>query len=181
MNFCSGCGQPTELRVPAGDHLPRYVCTGCGTVHYQNPRVVVGCVPEHEGKILLCRRAIEPRLGFWTIPAGFMENGESLQQGAARECFEEACAPVTMGSLLAVVSIPEAQQVHVFFRAQMDRLEFAAGVESLEVMLVTPEQIPWDQIAFPSTRFALEQYLASPDSDLPAGRLTATLSRRAPG
>src|SRR5690349_24786776 len=105
MNFCSHCGSRVALRIPPGDHLPRFVCDSCGTIHYQNPRVVVGCVPEHEGRILICKRAIEPRLGFWTVPAGFMENGESLQQGAARECMEEAMADVEIGSLLALVSI----------------------------------------------------------------------------
>src|SRR3569623_1820220 len=119
MNFCSHCGSRVALRVPPGDHLPRFVCDSCGTIHYQNPRVVVGCVPEHEGRILICKRAIEPRLGYWTIPAGFMENGESLEQGAARECYEEALADVEIGSLLAIVSIIGANQVHVFFRAKL--------------------------------------------------------------
>ena len=104
MNFCSHCGQLVSLRVPEGDHLPRHVCTGCGTVHYQNPKIVAGCVPEHEGRILLCRRAIEPRRGYWTIPAGFMENGETTQEAARRESIEEALAEVEIGSLLAVLS-----------------------------------------------------------------------------
>ena len=118
-HFCSHCGAPTQYRIPAGDHLPRQVCDQCGTVHYENPRIVVGCVPEHEGRILLCRRAIEPRRGFWTVPAGFMENGETMAAGAARECHEEALAKVQILSLLALVDIPEAQQVHVFFRARL--------------------------------------------------------------
>ena len=119
MNFCSQCGERVVRETPPGDHLPRYVCRACGTIHYQNPKIVVGCVPEHEGRILICRRAIEPRLGYWTMPAGFMENGETLQQGAARECQEEALAQVEIGSLLAVANVLSARQVHVFFRARL--------------------------------------------------------------
>jgi ADP-ribose pyrophosphatase YjhB (NUDIX family) len=152
MNYCSQCGQKTQVRVPEGDHLPRFVCDHCGVVHYENPRIVVGCVPEHAEQILICRRAIEPRRGFWTVPAGFMENGESLEAGAARECQEEAQALVDIGSLLALVSIPAAHQVHVFFRARMRQPEFAAGIESLEVKLISASEIPWQDIAFPSTR-----------------------------
>src|SRR5271170_3803245 len=159
MKFCSQCGAKVQLRVPEGDHLPRYVCEACGTIHYQNPRLVVGCVPEHEGSILLCRRAIEPRRGFWTVPAGFMENGETLQQAAARESHEEALAEVEIGSLLAVVHVLHAEQVHVFFRAALPEARFAAGIESLEVALFDAASIPWDDIAFPSTDFALRRYL----------------------
>ncbi|MFO7276206.1 MAG: NUDIX hydrolase [Pseudomonadota bacterium] len=166
MNFCSHCGARVELRVPPGDHLPRYVCTACGTVHYQNPKLVVGCVPEYEGRILMCRRAIEPRRGFWTIPAGFMENGETLQQAAARESKEEALADVEIGSLLSIVHVLHAHQVHVFFRARLLSPGFAPGPESLEVELVEPSAIPWDDIAFPSTEFALRRYL----EDRAAGR-----------
>jgi ADP-ribose pyrophosphatase YjhB (NUDIX family) len=158
MNFCGQCGAPVRVAIPNGDHLPRHVCDACGTIHYQNPRLVVGCVPEHAGSILLCRRAIEPRLGFWTVPAGFMENGETLQQAAARESHEEALAEVTIGSLLAVVHVLHAQQVHVFFRAELPQPDFAAGPESLEVTLVEPAAIPWSDLAFPSTEFALRRY-----------------------
>jgi ADP-ribose pyrophosphatase YjhB (NUDIX family) len=166
MNFCSNCGSRVAFRVPPGDNRPRFVCDSCGTIHYQNPRVVVGCLPVHEGRILLCKRAIEPRLGFWTVPAGFMENAESLQQGAARECQEEALADVEIGSLLSLVSILGAHQVHVFFRAKLRTPDFGPGPESLEVKLVTPEEIPWNDIAFQSTTFSLQKYLA----DLAAGR-----------
>jgi len=159
MNFCSHCGQPVTLRVPEGDHRPRYVCAACGTIHYQNPRIVAGCVPEHEGRILLCRRAIEPRRGYWTIPAGFMENGETTQDAARRESMEEALADVEIGSLLAVVHVLHANQVHVMFRARLPRPEFGAGAESLESMLCTEEQIPWPEIAFRSVDFALRHYL----------------------
>ncbi len=155
-----------EFRIPPGDHLARYVCDSCGTIHYQNPRLIVGCVPEYEGQILLCRRAIEPRHGYWTVPAGFMENGETLQQAAARETHEEALARVEIGSLLTVVHVLHAQQVHVFFRARMREPDFGAGTESLEAMLVRPEDIPWGDIAFPSTVFTLQRYL----EDRAAGR-----------
>lgn len=160
MKYCSACGQPVEQRVPDGDHLPRHVCPACGTIHYQNPKLIVGCVAEHDGRILLCRRAIEPRLGFWTIPAGFMENGETLQAGAAREAAEEAEAEVEIGSLLAVVNVVHAHQVHVMFRARLPNPRFGAGAESLEVELVRPEDIPWPEMAFPSVEFALRRYLA---------------------
>jgi ADP-ribose pyrophosphatase YjhB (NUDIX family) len=166
MSYCSQCGAPVALRIPPGDHLPRHVCDACGTIHYQNPRLVVGCVPEYEDRILLCRRAIEPRLGFWTVPAGFMENGETLQQGAARESQEEALAHVEIGSLLAVVHVLHARQVHVFFRARMRGADYGAGAESLEVALVPTADIPWGDLAFPSTEFALRRWL----EDRAAGR-----------
>ncbi len=159
MKYCSHCGQPVELRVPPGDQLPRHVCPSCGAIHYQNPKIVVGCVPDHEGRILLCKRAIEPRLGYWTVPAGFMENGETLQAAAARESWEEALARVEIGSLLAVVNVVHAHQVHVMFRAELPRPEFGAGAESLEVGLYRPQDIPWADIAFPSIDFALRRYL----------------------
>jgi ADP-ribose pyrophosphatase YjhB (NUDIX family) len=166
MNFCSNCGQKLQVRIPPGDHFPRHVCDACSTIHYQNPKLVVGCVPEHDGRILICKRAIEPRRGYWTIPAGFMENGETLQQAAARECYEEALARVEIGSLLTVAHVLHAHQVHVFFRAHLPKAEFGPGPESLEVELVDPADIPWADIAFPSTEFTLKRYL----EDRAAGR-----------
>jgi ADP-ribose pyrophosphatase YjhB (NUDIX family) len=165
MKFCPSCSHPVALKIPDGDHLPRYVCTACGTIHYQNPRVVVGCVPEHEGKILLCRRAIEPRLGFWTLPAGFMENGETMQNGAARESMEEALARVDIGSLVAIVHVLHAHQVHVIFRAKLLNLDFGPGLESLEVALFDEQDIPWNEMAFRSVDFALKRYLEDRRSD----------------
>jgi ADP-ribose pyrophosphatase YjhB (NUDIX family) len=159
LKFCSHCGQPVEHKVPQGDHLPRHVCTSCGVVHYQNPKIVAGCVPEYDGRILLCRRAIEPRLGYWTIPAGFMENGETIQDAARRESVEEAMAEVEVGSLLAVVHVLHADQVHVMFRARLLQPEFGAGPESLEVGLYEEGEIPWQDIAFRSVDFALKRYL----------------------
>ncbi|HEY7377944.1 MAG TPA: NUDIX hydrolase [Steroidobacteraceae bacterium] len=166
MNFCSHCGQPVTLRVPPGDHLPRFVCDSCGTIHYQNPKLVAGCIPEWQGKLLICRRAIEPRRGFWTVPAGFMENDETLMQAAAREAVEEAEAIVQIGSLLAIFHALRAHQVHVFFRARLIEPRFGVGPESLEVKLIETSDIPWDEIAFPSSIFALRHYLA----DRAAGR-----------
>jgi ADP-ribose pyrophosphatase YjhB (NUDIX family) len=173
MKFCSHCGQPVTVRVPSGDHRPRHVCTGCGAIHYQNPKIVAGCVPEHEGRILLCRRAIEPRLGFWTIPAGFMENGETTQDAARRESLEEALAEVEIGSLLAVVHVLHADQVHVMFRARLPRAEFGPSPESLEVMLCDESQIPWADIAFRSVDFALRRYLEDRRAGLERHHFTA--------
>ena len=158
VKFCSNCGQAVVLRVPEGDNLPRYVCDACGMIHYQNPKLVVGCVPEHRGRILLCKRAIEPRLGYWTIPAGFMENGETTQDAARRESWEEALAEVEIGSLLAVVHVLHADQVHVMFRAALPEAKFGAGAESLEVMLCDEADVPWQDIAFKSVDFALRRY-----------------------
>jgi ADP-ribose pyrophosphatase YjhB (NUDIX family) len=179
-SFCCHCGEKTAITTPGGDHRSRRTCPACGAIHYENPRIVVGCVPEHEGRILICRRAIEPRRGYWTVPAGFMENGETLEAGAARECHEEALATVAIGSLLALVNIPEAEQVHVFFRAQLTTSAFGAGEESLEARLVDAADIPWADIAFPSTRFALERFLADRSAGVELHHLT-TLARRHPG
>lgn len=159
MQYCSACGQPVTHTIPAGDNRLRAICTSCGTVHYENPKIVAGCVPEHEGQILLCRRAIEPRRGFWTVPAGFMEIGESLAEAALRETWEEALAQVEIGSLFAAVDVIHAGQVHVFFTGTMPRPEFGAGTETLETRLFRAEDIPWSELAFPSIRIALEQYL----------------------
>jgi len=179
--FCCYCGSPTGTRIPDGDHLPRRICPACAAVHYENPRIVVGCVPEaDDGRILICLRAIEPRRGWWTVPAGFMENGETLRAGAARECHEEALAQVEVGELLALVDIPEAHQVHVFFRAKLTSAVFGAGPESLDAKLVQPREIPWEDLAFPSTRFALESFMQDRESGTSLPHQT-TLARRYPG
>ncbi len=159
MKFCSNCGHAIELKIPPGDHLPRFVCPACGAIHYQNPRIVAGCVPEHDGRILMCRRAIEPRRGYWTFPAGFMENGETMQDAARRESVEEALAAVEIGSLLSIVHVLHADQVHVTFRARLARPEFGVGPESLEVVLCEEDALPWDDIAFRSVDFALRRYV----------------------
>jgi ADP-ribose pyrophosphatase YjhB (NUDIX family) len=149
-------------------------------VHYKNPLLVLGCVPEWQDKILLCRRAIEPRLGFWTVPAGFMENGETMQQAAARECQEEALAEVEVGSLLAVVNVTPANQVHVMFRAKLLEPKFAPGPESLEVALYEEAQIPWPELAFASGEYALRQYFADRSAGLDAHHFTELKSRSTP-
>lgn len=158
MKFCSNCGTPVELRVPKGDNLPRYVCPACSIVHYQNPKIVVGCIPEWEDRILLCRRAIEPRHGLWTVPSGFMENAETLVQGAARETLEEANARVEMGNLYAIYNIPHINQVHVLFRARLLDLDFKPGIESLDVQLFEEAEIPWDTLAFRVIHEPLKRY-----------------------
>ena len=159
MKFCSHCGSTLTLTVPPGDHLPRYVCTGCGTIHYQNPKVVAGCVAEWQGRILLCKRAIEPRSGFWTLPAGFMENSETTREAAARESAEEALATVTDLEPFALVDVPHVSQVHLMFRGLLADGTHAPGLESLETALLDERDIPWVEIAFPSVRFTLERYL----------------------
>lgn len=159
MNYCSQCGRPVVLKVPPGDNLPRHVCEACQTIHYQNPKIVAGCIPEWEDQILLCRRAIEPRIGFWTFPAGFMEAGEDTAQAAARETLEEAKASVEIASLYAMLSLPHVSQVYVVFRGMLRSLEFGAGTESLEVQLFPWEKVPWERLAFPVIHDTLVRYV----------------------
>ena len=159
MKFCSHCGSPDlDFRVPAGDTLKRYVCAACSTIHYQNPKVVVGCLPEWEGQVLLCKRAIEPRLGLWTLPAGFLENGETLAAGALRETIEEANARVAIGDLYTMISLPHISQIYVMFRARLLDLDFGPGPESLEVRLFREEDIPWSDLAFRTIARTLRNY-----------------------
>ncbi|MGA7802924.1 MAG: NUDIX hydrolase [Gammaproteobacteria bacterium] len=160
MNFCSQCGAPVHVQIPAGDNLPRFVCTGCGVIHYRNPKIIAGCLPYWEDRVLLCRRAIEPRSGLWTLPAGFMENGETVQQAAARETREEALAEIGSAALYAVYSVPHINQVYMLFRAPLVRPDFGAGAESLEVALFDADRIPWQELAFPVMRQVLEHYNA---------------------
>ncbi len=160
MNFCSNCGTRVVLKVPEGDFLPRHVCDNCGIIHYQNPKIVVGSVPEYQGRILICKRGIEPRQGYWTIPAGFMENDETMEAGAAREASEEARIDVEIGSLLLLANVTHARQIHVFFRSRMRTPDFSVTHESLEVRLVDEKDIPWGELAFPSTEAALRHFVA---------------------
>lgn len=145
-------------RIPPGDDRARYVCDSCGTIFYSNPKIVAGCIPQWDEQLLLCRRAIEPRRGLWTLPAGFMEDGESTAQAAARETLEEANARVEMGDLFAYLNIPALNQVYVIFLARLLDLDFSAGAESLEVRLFREHEIPWKEIAFPSIERALRLY-----------------------
>jgi ADP-ribose pyrophosphatase YjhB (NUDIX family) len=158
MKYCMKCGNSVSRRRLAGDSRERFICDSCGEIHYQNPKIVVGCVPEQDGRILLCRRAIEPRRGFWTVPAGFMELGETLAEGAARETREEACAEVEIGRLFASVDVIEAGQVHIFFAAKLIG-GYGVGEETLETVLFAKDEIPWTKIAFRSGTYALEKYL----------------------
>lgn len=158
MNYCSHCGAPVSRRIPAGDNRQRYVCDACGAIHYQNPRMVVGCLPVWEDKVLLCRRAIEPRHGLWTLPAGFMENGETTAEGALRETLEEAGARVEIDALYTFINVPDIDQVSLLFRARLLDLDFVPGEESLEVVLFTEAEIPWDRIAFRTVLRTLEHY-----------------------
>ncbi|MDR0587842.1 MAG: NUDIX hydrolase [Burkholderiales bacterium] len=148
MKYCDRCGGTLEYKIPADDTRNRYVCTVCDKVHYENPRVIVGTLPVWENKILLCQRAIEPRYGKWTLPAGFYEIGESLEEGAARETFEEARAHIVIDHLFSVISMPEIGQVHMIFLSRLTEPTFSAGEESLDVRLFSEAEIPWEEISF---------------------------------
>jgi len=164
MKFCSECAHPVALAIPEGDNRPRYVCTHCNTIHYQNPKLVIGSIPvwEQDGQlqVLLCRRAIEPRYGYWTLPAGFMENAETTGEAAIRETGEEAGADIELGNLFTLLNIAHVHQVHLFYLARLRNRDFAPGIESLEAQLFTERDIPWDELAFPTIRMTLELFFA---------------------
>lgn len=147
-------------RTPPGDTLERWVCDQCGEIHYQNPKLVVGCVPQFEGRILLCRRAIEPRYGYWTLPAGFMENDETTGQAALRETMEEAGAHVELGAPFSLISVPHVNQVHLFYLARLVDLEFKPGEESLEVAMFEETAVPWKDVAFRTVASTLKHWFA---------------------
>jgi ADP-ribose pyrophosphatase YjhB (NUDIX family) len=159
MKFCSNCGSQVSQKIPDADNRPRFVCDHCSTIHYQNPRVIAGILPIYNEQILLCKRAIEPRCGFWTLPAGFLENGESTLEGAQRECIEEANAEVCNPTLYALYDIPRINQVYVFFRAELVNTNFGPSTESTEVKLFDAVDIPWAELAFPVVQMVLDQYL----------------------
>lgn len=158
MKFCSHCGNTVSARIPQGDDRQRYICDHCNTVHYQNPRIVAGCLVTWEKQVLLCKRAIEPRHGFWTLPAGYMENGETTEQAALRETWEEARAKVREQELYMLFNLPHINQVYMFFRAELAAPDFAPGVESLEVALFDEADIPWKELAFPTVGKTLRRY-----------------------
>lgn len=160
MNYCSHCGAPLTLKIPAGDNRPRHVCERCGTIHYQNPKMVVGCIPEWGDRILLCRRAIEPRYGMWTLPAGFMENGETVAECAMRETLEEAGARVELLGLYCLINLPDINQVYLMYRARLLDLDFQPGAESLEAALFSEAEIPWQDIAFRTIQITLDHFWA---------------------
>jgi ADP-ribose pyrophosphatase YjhB (NUDIX family) len=177
MKFCTSCGAGVSLRIPEGDDRQRFVCDACEAIHYINPRVIVGCVPVHEGKVLLCKRAIEPRRGFWTLPAGFMENGETTVQGAARETWEEARARVSDLELYRIFDVPHISQVYMFYRCAVVDGAYGVGPESSDSGLYGEDAIPWDEIAFPVIRETLKEYFA----DVGTGRFpvrVSTIERR---
>ncbi|WP_347883595.1 NUDIX hydrolase [Pseudomonas aestiva] len=160
MKHCNHCGGLLEARIPAGDKRMRLVCSQCGAVHYQNPRVVAGCLATWEGKVLLCQRAIEPRQGYWTLPAGFMENGETTTEAAARETFEEAGAQVQGLELYTLFDLPHIDQIYMLFRGELVDGRFAVGEESLDVRLLDEADIPWSSLAFPTITRTLECFFA---------------------
>ncbi|MFE8072060.1 NUDIX hydrolase [Marinobacteraceae bacterium S3BR75-40.1] len=160
MKYCSQCGEPVEHRVPEGDNRPRHVCPSCGQIHYFNPRIVAGTIPCWQGKVLLCKRAIEPRYGYWTLPAGFMENAETTTEAAMRETWEEARARVDVEGLYTMVNVPHIDQVHLFFRASLIDGEYGVGEESLDVQLFEEDNIPWEELAFPTVKETLEHFFA---------------------
>ena len=166
MNYCTHCGDGLIRKVPPDDDHLRHICPACGLVHYQNPKLVVGCIPLWEEKILLCRRDIEPRRGFWTLPAGYLENGETVAEGAARETLEETGSKVVDLAPYRMYDIVHVHQIYFFFRARLQAPDFHVTKESSELKLVTQAQIPWGEIAFPVIRTALEEYFR----DAPEGR-----------
>ena len=160
MKYCSSCGSKVELKVPQDDNFPRYCCTNCDAIHYQNPNIVTGTIPIMKDRVLLCKRAIHPRPGMWTLPAGFLENGETLGQGAFRETLEETKTEVKMGNLYAIFNIPQISQIYMLFFAEVLREDFGKTPESLEVKLFKEEEIPWQELAFPFVPIVLKNYFA---------------------
>lgn len=165
MKFCGECGSAAEMRIPEGDDRERSICTSCGHIHYDNPRIIVGCLPAFEDKVLLCKRAIEPRYGYWTLPAGFMENGETTAEGAARETWEEARARVSNQDLYRVFDVPYIHQVYMFYRCTLDNGAYGVGPESLETSLFREDEVPWEEIAFPVVKQTLKSYFADRHRD----------------
>ncbi len=169
LKFCSNCGSKVVFKEVEGDDFKRYCCENCNTIHYTNPKLVVGVLAYWEDKVLLCKRSIEPRKGYWNIPAGFLENNEMAEQGAQREAWEEAEAKVDIKGVLAVYSLPVANQIYIHFHGELLNGEFGVGVESLESQLFCEEEIPWDDIAFTSSSFALKKFF----EDRRSGKINA--------
>ncbi|MFO1070674.1 MAG: NUDIX hydrolase [Geminicoccaceae bacterium] len=159
MRFCPTCAGTLDLLRPEGDDRDRHVCRDCGTIHYVNPKVVVGAVCTWGDRLLVCRRAIEPRAGFWTIPAGYMEMGETAEEGAIREAWEEARARIRIDGLIATFSVPRISQVQLLYRATLLDPAVAPGPESLEVELIDWDDIPWADLAFPTVGWVLQRAL----------------------
>jgi len=180
INYCNNCGNETREEIPEGDQKLRHVCCQCGAIHYQNPKIITGCLIEHNEKILLCKRGIEPQSGKWTLPAGFMENNETIEQGAARETMEEANAEITDMSLYAVYDIPHISQVYMMYRAQLISENFSPGIESLEVGLFDRNTIPWELLAFSVIKEVLINYYDDLDKgifNIHTGIITAEMKK----
>jgi len=160
MKYCSHCGARVTSRIPPGDDRPRFVCDTCQTIHYENPRIVVGCIPEFDDRILVCRRAIQPCYGKWTLPAGYLENGETLVEAMKRETFEEAKARLTAVTPYAVFNLTFVNQVYVMFRGYLVDQDYGPGAESLEVKLLSEHDMPWEDLAFSVIRETLRRYFA---------------------
>jgi ADP-ribose pyrophosphatase YjhB (NUDIX family) len=158
MKYCSNCGKEVAKAIPKDDDRERYICPGCETIHYQNPNIVTGTIPVWEDKILLCKRAIDPRYGLWTLPAGFMELDETTQEGAIRETLEESNARVEIQQLYTVINLPNANQVYMMFLSRLLDLDFSPGVESLKTELFTEDEIPWDELAFGTIKETLTHF-----------------------
>lgn len=169
MKYCIECGTANvAFIIPEGDNRPRHICHSCDYIHYINPRMICGTLPLHDNKVLLCKRSIEPRKGYWTLPAGFMENGESIEHAAHRETQEEALATAINSHLYSIFSLPKINQVHIFYKCDISNGEFGAGVETEDAQLFSIKDIPWDQIAFKTVYRCLEQYI----EDIPLGQFS---------
>ena len=158
MNFCSNCAQKIIKKIPDGDNRQRFVCESCDQIYYQNPKIIAGCLPLYKNRVLLCRRAIAPRKGYWTLPAGFLENGEAASEGARRETFEEANAKVKLSHLYTLFNLPHISQIYMFYIGELVDPDFSPGEESLETKLFLEPEIPWKELAFPVVTLTLEKY-----------------------
>ena len=177
MKYCSVCGSLTVKKIPEGDNRERDYCENCGTIHYSNPKIIVGTVPSKDSEVLLCKRGIEPRYGKWTLPGGFLENGETTSEGAFRETLEETNTEVEMGHLYGIFNVPQINQVFMFYLSKVTKNDFSATSESLEVQFFKEEEIPWDELAFPYIPILLKKIF----SDMKSGEynlLTETIERK---
>lgn len=165
IKYCSQCGSPTELKIPDEDYSERFICTKCSHIHYLNPKIICGCIVYKEDKVLLCKRAIEPRLGLWTVPAGFMENGETTRNAAVRETQEEANININTGKLFSISNLPHANQVYFLYLADLENESFSVTPESSEIALFSKDEIPWDEIAFHTVKLSLTKYFEDFESD----------------
>ena len=165
MNFCSNCAKKIIKKIPAGDNRQRFVCESCNQIYYQNPKIIAGCLPLYKNRVLLCRRAIAPRKGYWTLPAGFLENGEAASEGARRETFEEANAKVNLSHLYSLFNLPHISQIYMFYIGELVDLDFSPGEESLETKLFLETEIPWEELAFPVVALTLKKYFQNKEEN----------------